>query len=55
MRKQAVHQVSEHNSMVVALEALRKGIARWTKKDDQLVTAIPATTAKKEILVKTYI
>jgi hypothetical protein len=41
MRKQAVNQVNENNSLVVALEALRKGIARWTEKGDQLVTAIP--------------
>jgi AraC-like DNA-binding protein len=41
MRKQAVKQVSENNSMEVALEALGKGIARWTAEGDQLVTAIP--------------
>ena len=32
MRKQAVNQASESKSMVVALEALRKGIARWTRE-----------------------
>jgi hypothetical protein len=41
MRERAVNQESEDNSMIVALEALRKGIARWTEKGDQLVTAIP--------------
>jgi AraC-like DNA-binding protein len=41
MRKQAVNQASESSSMVVALEALAKSIARWTDKGDQLVTAIP--------------
>jgi AraC-like DNA-binding protein len=41
MRKLAVNQESANNSMVVALEALRKGLARWTEKGDQLVTAIP--------------
>ena len=41
MRKQAVDQASENNSMGIALEALAKSIARWTDKGDQLVTAIP--------------
>jgi len=41
MRKQAVDHASKSDSMVVALEALRKGIARWTEKGDQLVTVIP--------------
>ncbi|HTY21710.1 MAG TPA: hypothetical protein VMC85_01165 [Desulfomonilaceae bacterium] len=41
MRKQAVNQAFENNSMEVALEALRKSITRWTDKDDQLMTAIP--------------
>ena len=41
MRKQAVNQASENNSMEVALEALAKSIARWTDKGDQPVTAIP--------------
>ncbi len=41
MRKQAVNQVFENNSMEVALEGLGKSIARWTEKGDQLVTAIP--------------
>ena len=41
MRIQAVKQASESNGMVVALEALRKGIARWTEKGDQPMTAIP--------------
>ena len=41
MRKQAAKQAFENNSMEVALEALRKSIARWTDKGDQPVTAIP--------------
>ena len=41
MRKQAVKQVFENNSMEVALEALGKSIARWTAEDGPLVTAIP--------------
>ena len=41
MRNQAVNQAFESNSMVVALEALGKSIARWTDTGDQLVTAIP--------------
>ncbi len=41
MRKQAVNQAFESNSMEVALEALGKSIARWTAKGDQLMTAIP--------------
>jgi AraC-like DNA-binding protein len=41
MRKQAVKQVSDNNSMEVALKALAKSIARWTTEDGPLVTAIP--------------
>ena len=41
MRKQAVNQACEKNSMDVALEALGKSIARWTEKGNQLMTAIP--------------
>ena len=41
MQKQAVKQSFEDNSMEVALEALRKSIARWTDKGDQPMTAIP--------------
>jgi len=41
MSKQAVKQAFDNNSMVVALEALGKSIARWTDKGDQLVNAIP--------------
>jgi len=41
MRKQAVKQVFENNSMEVALEALGKSIARWAVGDGPLVTAIP--------------
>jgi AraC-like DNA-binding protein len=42
MRKQAVNQVFENDSMDVALEALGKSIARWTDKEGLLVTAISA-------------
>ena len=41
MRKQAVNQAFENNSMEVALEALGKSIARWIDKHDRLMTAIP--------------
>jgi AraC-like DNA-binding protein len=41
MRKQAVKQAFENNSMEVALEALGKSIARWTAEDGPLVTTIP--------------
>ena len=33
MRKQAVNQAFENNSMEVELEGLRKSIARWTVLD----------------------
>jgi hypothetical protein len=45
MRKQAVNQACEKNSMEGVLEALRKSIARWTEKGNQLMTAIPDTTS----------
>jgi len=41
MRKQAVKQVFENTEMEVALEALRKSIARWTDKSDRVETAVP--------------
>ena len=41
MRKQAVKQAFENNSLVGALEALAESIARWTDQGDQLETAIP--------------
>ena len=41
MRKQAVKQAFENNSMEFAREALAKSIARWTSEDGPLVTAIP--------------
>ncbi len=41
MRKLAVNQEFENKSIEVALEALRKSIARWTVKGDQFMTAIP--------------
>jgi len=41
MRKQAVNQAFENNSLEVAREALVKSIAQWTAEDGPLVTAIP--------------
>src|SRR5581483_9667619 len=41
MRKLAVNQEFESNSMEVALKALGKSIARWTDKGDQFMTTIP--------------
>jgi hypothetical protein len=41
MRKKAVTQEIENNSMEVALEALGKRIARWTEQGEQHVTAVP--------------
>ena len=41
MRKPAVNQACEKNSMEGALAALGKSIARWTEKGNQLMTAIP--------------
>src|SRR5512136_883756 len=41
MRKQAIKQAFENNSMEVAREALAKSIARWTDKGDQPATAVP--------------
>jgi len=41
MQRQIVKKVFENNGIEVALEALGKGIARWTDRGDQLVTAIP--------------
>jgi AraC-like DNA-binding protein len=41
MRKQAVNQAFENNSMEVGRETLAKSLARWTDKGDQLETAIP--------------
>ena len=47
MRKQAVDQAFEKNSMAVALEALGKSIARWTDKEGLLVTAISALSLSR--------
>ena len=47
MRKQAVKQAFENNSMEVALEALGKSIARWTDEGDQLETAIPGLSLSR--------
>jgi AraC-like DNA-binding protein len=41
MQHQPAKQAVGNKSMVTALEALGKSIARWTDKGDQLVTAIP--------------
>jgi AraC-type transcriptional regulator N-terminus len=47
LRKQAVNQAFENNSMEVALEALGKSIARWTDKGGLLVTAISALSLSR--------
>ena len=47
MRKQAVKQAFENNSMEVALEALGKSIARWTEKGDQPMAAIPGLSLSR--------
>ena len=47
MRKQAVKQACENNSMEVALEALGKSIARWTEQGDQPMTAIPGLSLSR--------
>jgi len=44
MKKQALKKMFKNNSLEVALEALGKSIARWTDKEEQLVTAIPGLT-----------
>ena len=41
MRKQAVKQAFENNSMEVSLEALGKSIARWTEQGEMHTTAVP--------------
>jgi AraC-like DNA-binding protein len=47
MRKHAVNQAFENNSMEVALEALGKSIARWTAEGGRLVTAISALSLSR--------
>ena len=47
MRKQAVKQVFENNSMEVALEALGKRIARWAVEGGRIVTAISALSLSR--------
>jgi AraC-like DNA-binding protein len=47
MRKQAVKQACEQNSMDGALDALAKSIARWTDKDGLHVTAISALSLSR--------
>jgi AraC-like DNA-binding protein len=47
MPKQAVKQASEPNSMVVALEALGKSIARWTDQGGLHGTAISALSLSR--------
>jgi len=47
MRKQAVNQAFENNSMEAALEALGKSIARWTTEGGRLVTAISALSLSR--------
>src|SRR5512136_978334 len=47
MRKQAVNQASENNSMEVAIEGLRKSIVRWTVLDGLNATAISALSLSR--------
>lgn len=49
MRKEVVMREIENNNMEVALEALVKGIARWTEKGEQFVTAIPGLSLFRRI------
>jgi AraC-like DNA-binding protein len=44
MQKQAIKQVFENNSVEIALDALKKNIARWTDKGGQIETEIPGLT-----------
>ncbi len=41
MPKQPEKRAYASNSLLATLDALKKGIVRWTEKGDQLVTAIP--------------
>jgi AraC-like DNA-binding protein len=47
MRKQAVNQAFENNSMEVELEGLRKSIVRWTVLDGLNTTAISALSLSR--------
>jgi len=47
MRKQAVAQALENNSLEGAREALAKSIARWTDEGGRLVTAIPGLSLSR--------
>jgi hypothetical protein len=47
MRKQAVNQTFENNSMEVELEGLRKSIVRWTVLDGLNTTAISALSLSR--------
>jgi AraC-like DNA-binding protein len=49
MRKQAVKQAFENNSMEAALKALAESIARWTDQGDQIETAIPGLSFYRRI------
>ncbi len=49
MRKQANKAVINNNDMEIALDALGKGIARWTDKGDQPTTAIPGLSLFQRI------
>jgi len=49
MRKQAVKQAFDNNSMVAALDALGKSIARWTENGDQFLTAIAGLSLHRRI------
>lgn len=49
MRNEVFMQEYENNSMEIALEALRKSIARWTEKGEQHVTAVPGLSLFRRI------
>jgi len=47
MGKQAVNQVFQNNSMEIAIDTLKKTIARWTDKGDQPTTAVPGLSLSR--------
>jgi AraC-like DNA-binding protein len=49
MGNQAIKLEVEDNSMEVALEALGKGIARWTEEGEQYTTAVPGLSLFRRI------
>ncbi len=49
MRKPVTRQLIKNNELEHALEVLRKGIARWTGKEDRVVTAIPGLILARRV------